>query len=311
MSTTANDTITLVAVSKLKPHPKNPRIGMRQDVVDAIAASIANTGFHERHAITVREHKNAYQIVSGHHRAEAAKKAGIEEVPAWVVEMDDDQAYMALAADNAQGEMTLVELAIHAAGVKTARGKEGEGVKAWADAMQRDEQRVHELRRVGAYVRDLAPVDRSKLRDKFTHVLAAVEAFDGKELDAVVQQIADASLETVSDVKAAARKAKAKAKFLSAKAAWDSGTAAGSERWSVRHGDFRQVLDDIEDDSLDAIITDPPYPDEFLPLWADLADFAMRKLRPGAADRLQRAVPASSGARHAVRSDDVPVDDLP
>lgn len=36
----------------------------------------------------------------------------------------------------------------------------------------------------------------------------------------------------------------------------------------IRHGDFRQVLADLTD--VDAIITDPPYPAEFLPLLADL-----------------------------------------
>lgn len=50
----------------------------------------------------------------------------------------------------------------------------------------------------------------------------------------------------------------------------------------VRHGDFRQVLADLEPGSVDAIVTDPPYPDEFLPLWSDLAEFAAKVLRPGA-----------------------------
>lgn len=45
-------------------------------------------------------------------------------------------------------------------------------------------------------------------------------------------------------------------------------------------GDFRQVLADIPDESLDLILTDPPYPAEFLPLWGDLALFAKRTLAP-------------------------------
>lgn len=205
--TASIDSVVMISVGNLKPHPKNPRIGMRQDVVDAISTAITESVFHERHAITARPHGDSYQIISGHHRVEAAKKAGLEQVPAWVVEMCDDEAYMALASDNSQGEMTLVELAIHAAGVKSARGKEGDGVKAWAEAMDRDEQRVHELRRVGQYVSKLTPVDRSKLRDKFTHVLAAVEAFDGDELDAIVLRIANGELRTVADVKREAKRA--------------------------------------------------------------------------------------------------------
>lgn len=49
----------------------------------------------------------------------------------------------------------------------------------------------------------------------------------------------------------------------------------------IRHGDFRQVLADIEPGSVDLIFTDPPYPKEFLPLWRDLAELAARVLKPG------------------------------
>ena len=46
----------------------------------------------------------------------------------------------------------------------------------------------------------------------------------------------------------------------------------------IRHGDFRDALADLTD--LDAIITDPPYPGEFLPLLADLSVWADRVLKP-------------------------------
>ena len=48
----------------------------------------------------------------------------------------------------------------------------------------------------------------------------------------------------------------------------------------VRLGDFRSCLSDIPDGSVDAVITDPPYPQEYLPLLADLATFADRVLKP-------------------------------
>jgi ParB-like chromosome segregation protein Spo0J len=47
-------------------------------------------------------------------------------------------------------------------------------------------------------------------------------------------------------------------------------------RIDIRHGDFREVLADLA--NVDAIITDPPYPAEFLPLLADLAEWADRVL---------------------------------
>jgi site-specific DNA-methyltransferase (adenine-specific) len=46
----------------------------------------------------------------------------------------------------------------------------------------------------------------------------------------------------------------------------------------IRLGDFREVLSDVSE--IDAIITDPPYPAEFLPLLDDLAAFATRSLKP-------------------------------
>ena len=49
----------------------------------------------------------------------------------------------------------------------------------------------------------------------------------------------------------------------------------------LRHGDLRDVLQDIPDGSVDLILTDPPYAEEYLPAWEDLALFAKRTLKPG------------------------------
>lgn len=48
----------------------------------------------------------------------------------------------------------------------------------------------------------------------------------------------------------------------------------------IRHGDFREVLADVPDGSVDAIITDPPYPGEFIDLFTDLSHLAARLLKP-------------------------------
>ena len=59
--TKTQDTITLLPVEQLKPHPKNPRVALRDDVVDAIAADLAERGGMEaRHAITVRAVGDGY-----------------------------------------------------------------------------------------------------------------------------------------------------------------------------------------------------------------------------------------------------------
>jgi 16S rRNA G966 N2-methylase RsmD len=45
-------------------------------------------------------------------------------------------------------------------------------------------------------------------------------------------------------------------------------------------GDFRERGKEIADQSVDLILTDPPYPREFLPLWSNLSTFAARVLKP-------------------------------
>ncbi len=46
-------------------------------------------------------------------------------------------------------------------------------------------------------------------------------------------------------------------------------------------GDFREIAKQIPDSSIDLIFTDPPYPEEYLPLWSDLSSVAARILKPG------------------------------
>lgn len=45
----------------------------------------------------------------------------------------------------------------------------------------------------------------------------------------------------------------------------------------IRTGDFKKVLDDVK--NIDAIITDPPYPKEFIQCWTDLAIYAKEHLK--------------------------------
>jgi ParB/RepB/Spo0J family partition protein len=47
-----------------------------------------------------------------------------------------------------------------------------------------------------------------------------------------------------------------------------------------RLGDFEEVFKDVPDGSIDCIITDPPYPKEFIEVWSKLSRFAKRVLKP-------------------------------
>ena len=49
----------------------------------------------------------------------------------------------------------------------------------------------------------------------------------------------------------------------------------------LRHGDFREICLTLEANSIDCIITDPPYGESYLPLYSALAETASRLLKPG------------------------------
>lgn len=141
-----NAELTSVTLADLQAHPDNPRLAVREDVVDAIAREVAAQGFGAEHAILVQRINGGYRIVSGHHRAEGARRAGLQEIPAWVRDMTDDEAFMALVLANAQGELDPLEIGMHALTYDTARGRKGEGLAAYAERIGRAKQRVSDLR---------------------------------------------------------------------------------------------------------------------------------------------------------------------
>lgn len=49
----------------------------------------------------------------------------------------------------------------------------------------------------------------------------------------------------------------------------------------IRGGDFRDILADVEPGSVTLVLTDPPYPREYLPLWGDLGKFGAEALTEG------------------------------
>ncbi len=123
---------------RIHTHPQNPRLAPRVDVVEQIAAQIAASGeFDPAHALIVRQNASGFEIVSGHHRKLAAEKAGLESVPCWVRELSDEDAYMALALNNAQGELSALERGIHALGATEKGSRVGKSVSAYADAIGR------------------------------------------------------------------------------------------------------------------------------------------------------------------------------
>lgn len=86
-----------VKLTEVSPHPDNPR----QGDVGAIEQSITANGFYG--ALVVQ--RSTGHILVGNHRYMAAQKAGIESLPALLVDVDDERAKRILLVDNRAGEL--------------------------------------------------------------------------------------------------------------------------------------------------------------------------------------------------------------
>lgn len=110
------------------------------------------------------------------------------------------------------------------------------------------------------------------------HRVAQAEAYEA--LPQEQQGAVDDGTKTLKD---AAREERREAKAVDrAQRAKDAASATIDDDYGVIVGDFREAGSIIEDESVDMIFTDPPYDREAVGLYAGLAEFAGRVLKPGA-----------------------------
>ena len=97
-----------IAIEKLHPFENHPYKVKDNEEMDALAESIKAHGVVS--PIIVRPLENTtdeYEIISGHRRVMASRKAGITEVPALVVSLDRDAAAIVLVDSNLHREHIL------------------------------------------------------------------------------------------------------------------------------------------------------------------------------------------------------------
>ena len=134
------DTV-LIPLSFIDPHPHNPRLVMREDVIDRIASSLTG-GFLECYAVQLFEREDRFWILSGHHRVAAARKAGLELVPAYIRDdLTEEEAYGVLVTSNTQSELSTLEIGMHALHLPN-KGKHGKGLTAYASMVGQKQSNV-------------------------------------------------------------------------------------------------------------------------------------------------------------------------
>jgi len=141
--------LKLIPCEKIQPHPDNPRLTLREDVVKSLVSRMREHGFPECHALLVCPLDGFYQVAAGHHRLEAAKRAGLGAVPCWVQEMTDEDAFMELVLSNQQGELTSLERGKHAWQAVRKYDRNGITIQNYAKAVSQDVSTISRL--VAAY----------------------------------------------------------------------------------------------------------------------------------------------------------------
>ncbi len=104
--------ITKIALSKIAPNPTQPRLDFDQESLEGLAESISSLGVIQ--PITLKKSGgDSYTIISGERRWRASKMAGLESIPAYIREADDQELQTMALVENVQREdLNPIEIAL-------------------------------------------------------------------------------------------------------------------------------------------------------------------------------------------------------
>lgn len=101
-----------VSISAIEPNPLQPRTSFDDEALSELSTSIAQLGVIQ--PITIKPNGNdKYIIISGERRWRAAKMAGLESIPAYIREVDDENLHAMALVENIQREnLNAIEIAL-------------------------------------------------------------------------------------------------------------------------------------------------------------------------------------------------------
>ena len=95
-------------ISKIKPNPKQPRHSFDENALEELSDSIKQNGILQ--PLLVRKVGQNYQIVAGERRYQAAKKAGLKELPVVIKDISDEDVFKLALIENLQrSDLTPIE----------------------------------------------------------------------------------------------------------------------------------------------------------------------------------------------------------
>jgi site-specific DNA-methyltransferase (adenine-specific) len=196
-------------------------------------------------------------LLDGRHRLRAARELRFHAVPFRLVETDDAEAYV-LKAAVLRRHLTDDQRAMLAAKWKAQNKQQG------ARSDLTSPQRCGEVDAVRESA-ETFQVPRRKVDEATTVLRAAPE---------VAERVATGEVKLKDAVREVKREQRQEENAARVATLPDVG-----ERYRLLCCDLLET--DIEPESIDCIITDPPYPEEFLPTYRSLAALAETVLKPG------------------------------
>jgi ParB family chromosome partitioning protein len=97
------ETLTTLAVSRIRPGKYQPRTKMDQEALAELASSIKSQGLMQPLLVRPVE-RDRYELIAGERRWRAAQMAGLDEVPALVRDVPDEAALAMALIENIQRE---------------------------------------------------------------------------------------------------------------------------------------------------------------------------------------------------------------
>lgn len=104
--------IAMVEVPRVRPNPMQPRQDFDREALDDLKKSIKEKGVIQ--PITVRRTEDGYEIIAGERRVRASTELGLENIPAYILDIETDAEMLELALiENVQREnLNPIEVAL-------------------------------------------------------------------------------------------------------------------------------------------------------------------------------------------------------
>jgi ParB family chromosome partitioning protein len=272
-----DDWIELIDVDKIKPDKDQPRKQFDEEKLKELAETYKTQGIIQ--PIEVDEN---LIIITGERRWRAAKLAGLEKIPCRIIKgLTPEQKLERRLIENIHHE-PLTEME-KAEAIKKLIEMKGWNPSCAAQVLGVNEQYLRRLLSLIEAPKEVKELVEERKIDPST---AGEIVYSLKKKPEKIVEVAKKVVKAESKKRELARKiiAEIKRREEAEKRREEIAKIEQSLKETdiiIKLGDFRDLIKEIEPNSVDLILTDPPYPKEFFDLWRKLAEEAKRVLKAG------------------------------